>query len=773
MADDGLRFHVVAHTHWDREWYLPLEHFRLELARTVDEVLDTLEADQRFRSFTLDGQAVLLEDYLELRPENEARVRALLAEGRLVVGPSYVLPDELLVGSESLVRNLLLGRTVCERYGATPSGAGYMPDSFGHPAQLPQLLRGFGVGAFLFSRGVGDEVDRVGRVFRWASPDASDVLAYNLLGHYCNAARLESTEDLAARAEALGERYGRLLERVGVRSILLLNGCDHLPIERRLPDLLPGERFSIGSIDEFLADAVPTNPPTYRGELIGGREQNALRGVNSARLYVKQANERAERHLLAAETAAALAALAGAAPFPASDFRFAWRELLRNHPHDSICGCSADEVHDDMMERYVRLERTTSVLARKATAALAGSTLPLTSRHAAELLHPRKHTTTILWNTLPFARRRLVRGAVVEVPAFGGRRVTLTRVPALGPRRRRVIENDLYRIEARADGTLSVTDHASGRTHGGLLRFEDDADIGDLYTFCPVEGARTWRSHARGVERSSRALRDGAVSELEVAVDRRIRTRVRIVDGIERIELEIDVVNRIRDHRLRVALAAPDAGDTVRAESLFAVITRPAEPPRERVPWHEPAALTQHSLGATAYGDLAIFTKGLPEIEARDGDLLVTLLRCVGSISREGLATRPGHAGPPTRTPGAQCLGRHRFELAFRFGASGLGDAALLRASQDYRSDFLETPDGIPVAAPLALDGDLVFSALKGAEDGEGVILRVFNPGRRAARLQLATDAAVSRCRLDESPLSGDASRVGAGEIASFRLVPV
>jgi len=490
-------------------------------------------------------------------------------------------------------------------------------------------------------------------------------------------------------------------------------------------------------------------------------------------MYIKQANEHAERHLLAAETAAALAALAGVAPFPASDFRFAWRELLRNHPHDSICGCSADEVHDDMMERYVRLERTTSVLARKATAALSGGKLALTSRNAAELLHPTPSRSPVLWNTLPFARKRLVRGAVVEVPAFGGRRVTLKRVAALEPRRRRVIENDLFRVEARADGTLTVTDHASGETYGGLLRFEDDADAGDLYTFCPVEGAPTWRSDRRGVERGARALRDGPVSELEVVVDRRIRTRVRLVEGIERIDLEIDVDNRARDHRLRVAFAAPEAGDTVRAESLYALVTRPARPPRQRVPWHEPPAPTQHSLGATAYGDLAVFTKGLPEIEARDGELLVTLLRCVGAISREGLATRPGHAGPPTPTPGGQCLGRHRFELAVRFGAASLGDAGLLRASQDYRFDFLEAPDATPVAAPLAIDGDLVFSGLKGAEDGDGVVLRVFNPGRHAARLRVGVEAEVTRCRLDETPLPGSATSVRPGEISSFRIRPL
>jgi alpha-mannosidase len=759
-ARDGFRFFVVAHTHWDREWYLPLEHFRLELARTVDEILATLERDSRFRSFTLDGQAVLLEDYLELRPENEERLRALLRAGRLVVGPSYVLPDELLVGGESLVRNLLAGRAACRRLGGEPAAVGYMPDSFGHPAQLPQLLAGFGIGSFLFSRGVGDEVERVGRVFRWEAPDGSSVLAYNLLGHYDNAAHLRSRADLRARADALVDRYARDLERAGVQAVLLLNGSDHLPIQPELPDLLPSRAFRIASLDEYVAAAVPARAPRHRGELVGGREQNVLRGVDSARMYVKQANERAERRLLAAETAAALAALAGREAFPAADFRFAWRELLRNHPHDSICGCSVDEVHADMLERYARLERTVAVLARKAAAALAGGGLALEARDALELYRPQRRRSVVLWNTLPFARRRAAGGTVVDLPGFGGARVTL-RAARRRPEDANAIENDCYRVTARANGTLDVRDKRSGDVHRGLLRFEDEPDAGDLYTFCPAPGPR-WRSDAPRGDRSARVLRTGDVSELELRSGRRIRTLVRLVDGVDRIEFETHVENRHRDHRLRVAFSGAKA--PVRAESAFAVVER--RPVAPRVRWHEPAAATQHTGGAVAAGGLALFTKGLPEIELRGGELLLTLLRCVGRIAQPpGLATRPGGAGPPTPTPGGQCLGRHRFEFAVRFGE--LSEVELLRASQDYRFDFLEVPAGEPVPPPLALDGDLVFAALKGAEDGDGVVLRVFNPGRRTATLRASLP--LERCRLDETRAGGSA-RVRPGEIATFRL---
>src|SRR5437764_5252884 len=201
-------FFVVPHTHWDREWYRPFEHFRLELARAVDGVIEVLEGDPDFPTFTLDGQAIVLEDYLQVRPENEARLRALLSAGHLEVGPSYVLPDEFLVGAEPLVRNLLMGRAVCERFGGKRSPIGYFPDGFGHPAQIPQLLEGFGIGNFIFSRGLGDQIDEVGVVFRWRSPDDREVLAFQQLPHYSNFADLSGGEDSARRGREISWRVG-------------------------------------------------------------------------------------------------------------------------------------------------------------------------------------------------------------------------------------------------------------------------------------------------------------------------------------------------------------------------------------------------------------------------------------------------------------------------------------------------------------------------------------------------------------------------------------
>jgi alpha-mannosidase len=705
-----FRYLVVPHTHWDREWYLPFEQFRLRLGAVVDGVLDTLESDDSFTSFTLDGQAIVLEDYLEVRPENEGRLRALLAAGRLEVGPSYVLPDEILVGGESLVRNLLLGRRVCRRFGVEPSGAGYMPDSFGHPAQLPQILAGFGIGTLLFSRGLGDEIDDVGVVFRWRSGTA-EVVACQMLPHYDNFARLTWHHDAEQRVRRIVEVFGERVREAGGEEILLANGSDHLPVEPELPEILAGlERtfgaeFRIGRYDQYAPDADAL--PAHEGELVGSRFQNVLRGVNSARIYLKQSNERAERRLLSIETAAALQTLRAPTPYPDADLRLAWRDLLRNHPHDSICGCSCDEVHRDMLVRYEQLDRTLDYVEREALG-VGGA----------------------LVNTLPYRRLRRVDGEIYALDGFCGRRSEPL-----------AIRSPRFNLEAIVK----------------RLVFEDEADIGDLYTFCP--GGQT-----KSAELVS-SRRNGNTQLVEHELPG-IRIETTISAGLGRIEITSVVENQAEDHRLRVLVRAEGGADEVRAESQFAVVRRPLVPTPPRADWVEPPVPTAHTLGAVALGELVLLTKGLPEYEASAEGLRLTLLRCVGTISRPaGLPTRPVAAGPDIATPEGQCRGRHVFEYALRFDGDALSNAALVRASQDYRTDFLH---GDPFEPLLELGGDVVFSSLKGAEDGSGLVLRVFNPNPQPEKLTLSLPA--HRIRLDEEEEADGGLELAPGEIATFLI---
>jgi len=217
--------HIVSHTHWDREWYRTFQDFRFRLVRLIDRLLDLLESEPEYRHFTLDGQTVVLDDYLTIRPEQEPRLRRLIETGRVHVGPWYVLPDEFLEGPEPMIRNLLIGQQGCRRFTAErqPMEAiAYIPDSFGHVSQIPQIAAGFGMAAACVWRGIGPAPTE----FRWASPDGTECLMLNLRESYSNGAWLASDVDGFVRE--LGHARDALSPHAPTGHLLIMNGTDHM-----------------------------------------------------------------------------------------------------------------------------------------------------------------------------------------------------------------------------------------------------------------------------------------------------------------------------------------------------------------------------------------------------------------------------------------------------------------------------------------------------------------------------------------------------------------
>ncbi len=356
---------VVPHTHWDREWYLTFQQFRMKLVATVDAVLDIMERDPGYARFLLDGQTIILDDYLEVRPENAARLQRLAREGRILVGPWYIQPDEFLVSGESLIRNLLRGRRMAREYGGAMN-VGYVPDTFGHIAQLPQILRGFGMETAVFWRGVGPEMTGD---FRWRAPDGEEVRVVWLRDGYGNAANLPMDgEQLARRAREIAARWSAENPYV-----LLMNGSDHLPPQAELPEMMrqANERLSadhlrlqIGTLPEYISHlpADTSALPVHEGELRSSYRAPLLPATLSARVWLKQRNATCEAALSRwAEPVSALAWTLGA-DYPAGFLDLAWKLLLQNQPHDSICGCSIDQVHAEMLPRYDQSEQVANAL---------------------------------------------------------------------------------------------------------------------------------------------------------------------------------------------------------------------------------------------------------------------------------------------------------------------------------------------------------------------------------------------------------------------------
>lgn len=148
---ETLHLCVISHTHWDREWYMPLELMKIRLVDLIDHCLDILKKEPTYR-FHLDAQTVVLEDYLSIRAGSEQELRQYISEGRLLVGPWYLQNDFYLTSGEATVRNLLVGKQVAEHFGRCEK-VGYAPDQFGNISQLPQILRNFGIDNFIFGRG--------------------------------------------------------------------------------------------------------------------------------------------------------------------------------------------------------------------------------------------------------------------------------------------------------------------------------------------------------------------------------------------------------------------------------------------------------------------------------------------------------------------------------------------------------------------------------------------------------------------------------------------
>jgi alpha-mannosidase len=304
----------------------------------------------------------VLDDYAAARPNAVPTLTRLLANGRLECGPWYVLADNLLVSGEAMVRNLIEGGRAVRRYGGKPMAVGYAPDTFGHPAILPTILAGFGIDSAVTWRGLGGARGQEKDLYRWAGPDGSAALMIHLppVG-YENGANLPVEPQAAAsRWKAMRE----VLERRARSPLwLVMNGADHHVLQsdlkaavRRLESLAPDCTFEISSFASYARAvtrwAEDAELPVIQGELREGRSHAwVLQGTHSARLYLKQANAECQR--LLERVAEPLVALSGEAGLR-DDLHVAWRTLLENHPHDSICGTSADVVHREMMTRFDR-----------------------------------------------------------------------------------------------------------------------------------------------------------------------------------------------------------------------------------------------------------------------------------------------------------------------------------------------------------------------------------------------------------------------------------
>jgi len=671
-----------------------------------------------------------------------------------------VLADEFLVSPEALIRNLQLGHEIGLSYGGV-SKIGYVPDGFGHIAQLPQILRGFGIDNAFFWRGLGEEGERLGTEFTWKAPDGSAVttiwmpygyhnisnLGYGI--HWGDTSQMRFDPELAL--EQIQKAIDLLQPRANTGAILLMNGIDHEEAEPRLPEIvkvanqyLGPHAFNHGTLEEHLA-RVRLNMPRleeFQGEFRWGKYSEILQGVYATRIHLKQANQRIESlYERYAEPLSAAAWLSGAeVPEGTQDLLWTgWRWLLKNHPQDDIYGSGIDAVHEEMLYRFDQAEQIGKILVRDSLRLLA-SRVDFSKQPGMPVL---------VWNPLGWERQEMVLSAIdfeFDDPHAGDFQIVDASGNVLpsqvlqdeevfwmetlkANRKRRVhvafpvaapacgyttvfvqAANNLHQVEAAKewkiaangaenrylafeitpDGGLDVLDKLNGVRYTGLGHLEDVEDTGDEYSFCPFRESHLLttcgqpaqvRLAVQGpnlvifeIERQlelPESLSDDRQSRSLKTVLVPVKLRVTLYRDQPGLYVETKLDNRARDHKLSASFPTALNPDQVAVDQAFLVMQRDIDLPPSPG-WVEDPTPLMHQRAFTDLSQdergLAIINRGLPAVEvtrhAGGTKLALTLLRCVGWLSRDDLWNRRVAAGPLAPTPGAQCQGLYIFEYA-------------------------------------------------------------------------------------------------------------
>ncbi len=844
--------HVVPHMHWDREWYFTTEESRILLVNNMEEIMQMLETDPNYPHYVLDGQTAILEDYFAVKPENFNRVKALVQAGRLIIGPWYTQTDEMVVGGESILRNLYYGLQDCKAFGDAMK-IGYLPDSFGQSERLPQILNGFGIDRCIFWRGTSERHGTDKHNFYWQGETGQGEVLVHLmpLGYAIGKYLPEEKEALAKRMS----KYMPVLEKGAVNeAILLPNGHDQMPIQRnifevmaQLKNIYPEKDFFLSRYEnlfEEIENDERLQLATLKGELLDGKYMRVHRSIFSSRADLKASNTRIENKITNTLEPLATIAYSLGAEYPEGLIEAIWKELMKNHAHDSIGCCCSDKVHKAIENRFFLAEDKLDEL------------IHFTQRKITDAIPCDKALDKLVaFNCLPQARTEIITGELITkmkhfqlVDEYGASvhfeiehaeeidaglidrqivhygdydpfvKYTISlcdTLPAMGYKTYLIqaadaehaavptaaaavdcAENEYYHITVAANGTLTILDKKTKRTHQNVLLIEESSDDGDGYDFSPLPPNEEYRLTSAKVTAAHSIARHANKSVIEINftmpvpkdLDSRKAKRcdasmgvsltLTLTAGSPILAVTAEIDNRAKDHRVRLLIPQPVAAQCSIADNQFGEIRRPVRDTAmdvwETEGWDErPDAIYPmlSYVSSDAKEGIAALTNSVREYEIignASGDyntLAITLLRGVGYLGKENLYRRPGRpSGIKMPTPDSQLLGVQRFDLALI--ATG-ADVNLAAAAKRYLSP-ITTYNKMPYnamklndpafSAPyayslLAVESeDFIFSALKKAQHGAGYILRGYQVTQDALTTQITptTGSVAAEVKMNE-----------------------
>lgn len=634
------KVHIVPHMHWDREWYFSTEESRILLVNNMEEIMGMLENNPNYPYYVLDGQTAILEDYFAVKPENEARVRKLIQKGKLIIGPWYTQTDEMVVGSESIVRNLLYGMKDSEKFGS-PMMIGYLPDSFGQSSQMPQILNGFDIKYSIFWRGTSERHGTNKTEFYWESDDGSKVLVQLLpLGYAIGKYLPEDEEELQTRLD----KYFPVLDKGATTDhILLPNGHDQMPIQKniftiieKLQELYPNREFFLSKYENVFEELEKNKAlPTIQGEFLDGKYMRVHRSIYSTRMDIKADNTRVENKITnVLEPLASIAYQLGF-EYHHGLFELIWKEIMKNHAHDSIGSCCSDKVHREVSYRLFIAEEKTDQLIEFYKRKITDS-----------IKTERKEDRLTAFNLLPYNRNEVITTSVItKIPSFKledhqGQNIEFEvlskeeldpglidrqivhygdydpfykytiqlkdTIPAMGYKTyfvvnmennmnhtmedKDIIETDFYTVSINTNGTLKIVDKQNQKVYDQVLLLENGGDDGDEYDYSPLSKEELIFSNEEVAETTVYQNKYEAQMEIKVKlpVPSDLESRkagkknsyvhvtwnIVIPNHQPIIKIKAEIENHAKDHRLRVLIPTGISSNFSVADNQFGSIKR-------------------------------------------------------------------------------------------------------------------------------------------------------------------------------------------------------
>lgn len=635
------KIHIVPHMHWDREWYFTTEESRILLVNNMEEIMTMLEENDDYPYYVLDGQTAILEDYFAVKPENKERVKALVQKGKLIIGPWYTQTDEMVVGGESIVRNLLYGIKDCNEFGDFMK-IGYLPDSFGQSARMPQILNGFDIHHSIFWRGVSERKGTDKTEFYWKDEDSSKVLTQLFpLGYAIGKYLPLDKEQLKTRMD----KYLKVLDKgATTENIILPNGHDQMPVQRNifevikeLKELYQDREFFLSKYENVFKELEKQeNLAILQGEFLDGKYMRVHRSIFSTRMDIKVANTRIENKITNILEPLASIAYSLGFEYHSGLIELIWKEIMKNHAHDSIGCCCSDKVHKEVMARFELAEDKVDNL------------IEFYKRIMVDAMSKDIALDKITaFNLLPYERDEVIRGEIItkfkgfnlvdengvekeyevlnkeivdaglidrQIVHYGNYdpfvRYTVElkdTIPSMGYKTYLVqesentkevltnvdtsnVETEFYKIDINENGTLNITDKNNNIEYKEVLLFEDGSDDGDEYDFSPLEDDLL--IYNNNVKCESLIRKNTLSTEITIKYVMNIpknldNRKAKVVDcempveikltlhhSNPIIDLKIKVKNLANDHRVRAYIPTEIASKVSLSDNQFGTIVR-------------------------------------------------------------------------------------------------------------------------------------------------------------------------------------------------------